>query len=123
LQCNRGRAPNALATFLLLIAVGILVTRKLAQYDGGKRVPATVSAIAEPLGRINIEVRAKFQGYKTLATHKAKHIPFLQACVRAVGQKYPSRIIQEVLQAESESLETELVKGTILHIQVGSGSY
>jgi hypothetical protein len=41
--------PNVLATFLLLIAVGILVTRKLAQYDGGKRVPATVSAIADAI--------------------------------------------------------------------------
>jgi hypothetical protein len=48
LQCNRG-APNALATCFLLIAVAILVARKLAQYDGGKRVPATVSAIADSI--------------------------------------------------------------------------
>jgi len=36
-QCNRGpcTAPNALAACFLLIAVAILVARKLAQYDGG----------------------------------------------------------------------------------------
>jgi len=38
---------NALAIRFLLIAVAILVARKLARYDGGKRVPATVSAIAD----------------------------------------------------------------------------
>lgn len=32
---------------VLLIAASILAARKLAQYDGGKRVPATVSAIAD----------------------------------------------------------------------------
>jgi hypothetical protein len=32
---------------VLLIAAAILAARKLAQYDGGKRVPATVSAIAD----------------------------------------------------------------------------
>ena len=31
---------------VLLIAASILAARKLAQYDGGKRVPATMSAIA-----------------------------------------------------------------------------
>ncbi len=31
---------------VLLIAASILAARKLAQFDGGKRVPATVSAIA-----------------------------------------------------------------------------
>lgn len=31
----------------LLIAASILAARKLAQYDGGKRVPATVAAIAD----------------------------------------------------------------------------
>jgi len=31
----------------LLIAASILAARKLAQYDGGKRVPATMSAIAD----------------------------------------------------------------------------
>ena len=36
LQRNRGRAPNAPAICFLLIAVAILVARKLAQYDGGK---------------------------------------------------------------------------------------
>jgi hypothetical protein len=49
LQCNRGRAPNALATCFLLIAASILAARKLAQYDGGKRVPATMSAIANAI--------------------------------------------------------------------------
>jgi hypothetical protein len=42
---------NALATRFLLIAVAILVSRKLARYDGGKRVPATVSAIADAVPR------------------------------------------------------------------------
>jgi len=32
---------------VLLIAASILAARKLAQYDGGKRVPATVSAISD----------------------------------------------------------------------------
>ena len=32
---------------VLLIAAAILAARKLAPYDGGKRVPATVSAIAD----------------------------------------------------------------------------
>jgi len=32
---------------VLLIASSILAARKLAQFDGGKRVPATVSAIAD----------------------------------------------------------------------------
>jgi hypothetical protein len=32
---------------VLLIAASILASRKLAQYDGGKRVPATVAAIAD----------------------------------------------------------------------------
>jgi hypothetical protein len=32
---------------VLLIAATILAARKLAQFDGGKRVPATVSAIAD----------------------------------------------------------------------------
>jgi hypothetical protein len=30
-----------------LMAASILAARKLAQYDGGKRVPATVAAIAD----------------------------------------------------------------------------
>jgi hypothetical protein len=46
LQCNRGCAPNALATCFLLIAAGILGTPE-AQFEGGTRVPATVSAIAD----------------------------------------------------------------------------
>jgi hypothetical protein len=32
---------------VLLIAPSILAARKLAQFDGGKRVPATMSAIAD----------------------------------------------------------------------------
>jgi hypothetical protein len=32
---------------VLLIAASILAARKLAQYEGGRRVPATVSAIAD----------------------------------------------------------------------------
>jgi hypothetical protein len=32
---------------VLLIAASILAARKLAQYDGGKRVPDTVSAIVD----------------------------------------------------------------------------
>ena len=34
---------------VLLIAASILAARKLAHYDGGKRVPATVSAIADAI--------------------------------------------------------------------------
>jgi hypothetical protein len=32
---------------VLLIAASILAARKLAQFDGGKRVPATICAIAD----------------------------------------------------------------------------
>jgi len=32
---------------VILIAASILAARKLAQYEGGTRVPATVSAIAD----------------------------------------------------------------------------
>jgi hypothetical protein len=34
---------------VLLIAASILAARKLSQYDGGKRVPATLSAIADAI--------------------------------------------------------------------------
>ena len=34
---------------VLLIAASILASRKLAQYDSGARVPATVSAIADAI--------------------------------------------------------------------------
>jgi hypothetical protein len=34
---------------VLLIAASILAARELVQYDGGKRVPATVSAIADAI--------------------------------------------------------------------------
>jgi hypothetical protein len=42
---------------VLLIAASILAARKLAQYDSGARVPATVSAIADAirLGRGDFE--------------------------------------------------------------------
>jgi hypothetical protein len=32
---------------VLAIVAGILAARKLAQFEGGKRVPATISAIAD----------------------------------------------------------------------------
>jgi hypothetical protein len=32
---------------VILIAAAILAARKLANYDGGKRVPATVAAISD----------------------------------------------------------------------------
>ena len=32
---------------VILIAASILAARKLAQFDGGKRVPATITAIAD----------------------------------------------------------------------------
>jgi hypothetical protein len=34
---------------VLLIAASILAARKLAQYDSGVRIPATVSAIADSI--------------------------------------------------------------------------
>jgi hypothetical protein len=34
---------------VLLIAASILAARKLSQYEGGKKVPATVSAIADAI--------------------------------------------------------------------------
>jgi hypothetical protein len=34
---------------VLLIAASILAARKLVQYDGGKRVPATMSAISDAI--------------------------------------------------------------------------
>jgi len=34
---------------VLLIAASILAARKLAQYDGGARVPATISAIVDAI--------------------------------------------------------------------------
>jgi len=43
LQVDEGRKR------VLLIAASILAARKLAQYDGGARVPATISAIADAI--------------------------------------------------------------------------
>jgi hypothetical protein len=34
---------------VLLIAAAILAARRLAQYEGGKRVPATVSAMSDAI--------------------------------------------------------------------------
>lgn len=34
---------------MLLIAASILAARKLAQYEGGRRVPATITAISDAL--------------------------------------------------------------------------
>jgi hypothetical protein len=34
---------------VLLIAASILAARKLSQYDDGKRVPATISAISDAI--------------------------------------------------------------------------
>jgi hypothetical protein len=34
---------------VLLIAASILAARKLSQYDGGRRIPATISAIADAI--------------------------------------------------------------------------
>jgi hypothetical protein len=34
---------------VLLIAAAILAARKLAQYDGGKKVPATICAISDAI--------------------------------------------------------------------------
>ncbi len=34
---------------VILIAASILAARKLAQYDGGKRVPATLAAISDAI--------------------------------------------------------------------------
>ena len=41
LGVDEGRKP------VLLIAASILAARKLAQFDGGKRVPATITVYAE----------------------------------------------------------------------------
>ena len=45
LDCGRGRGRGQETR--LLIAASILSARKLAQYDSGARVPATVAAIAD----------------------------------------------------------------------------
>jgi hypothetical protein len=49
----------------LLIAASILAARKLAQFDGGRRVPATISAIAD-------------------AVRKAEEI------MKTIGERFPS---------------------------------
>jgi hypothetical protein len=40
---------HALGTCFLLIVAAILAARKLAQYGGGTRVPATVGAISDSI--------------------------------------------------------------------------
>jgi hypothetical protein len=50
-------------------------------------------ATGKQLGRVNLEVMDGDH-----PQYEAKHIPFIQVCVRAVSAKYPSRIIQEVLE-------------------------
>lgn len=45
IDCFGERRPQA----LLLIAASILAARKLAQYDGGKKGPATVAAISDAI--------------------------------------------------------------------------
>lgn len=70
------------------------VTRSLVK----ALVPICEDATGKQLGRINVSGWTLFQGRKTLATHRWKRIPFLAACMRAVGIGYPSRIIQEVLE-------------------------
>lgn len=54
---------------VLLIAASILAARKLAQYDSGARVPATVAAIADSIRwaeRIMEEIDRR---------HPTKHMP------------------------------------------------
>ena len=43
---------------VLLIAASILAARKLAQYDGGTRVPATIMAIGDVVRRAEQIMRA-----------------------------------------------------------------
>jgi hypothetical protein len=43
---------------VLLIAASILAARKLAQFDGGKRVPATIAAISDAVRWAEEIVRA-----------------------------------------------------------------
>lgn len=55
------------ATPVLLIAASIFRARKLAQYDGGKRVPATVAAISQrgPLGGGDNAIDERWPGENT----------------------------------------------------------
>jgi hypothetical protein len=43
--------PDESRKRLILIAASILAARKLANYDGGKRVPATMCAISDAISR------------------------------------------------------------------------
>ncbi len=50
---------------VLLIAASILAARKLSQYDSGKRVPATVAAIADAVRwaeEIMLEIDRRWPG-------------------------------------------------------------
>jgi hypothetical protein len=54
---------------VLLIAASILAARKLAQWDGGKRVPDTVAAIADAVRwaeEIMREIDSRWPVEKTL---------------------------------------------------------
>jgi hypothetical protein len=64
LQCNRGRAPNALATRFLLIAASILAARKLAHWDRRPSPKGEHSDTASEFGRRNenpVRVRHQHQ--------------------------------------------------------------
>jgi hypothetical protein len=50
---------NVLTNRRRRIAASILAARKLAAYDGGKRVPATMSAIADAVRSAEETMRAK----------------------------------------------------------------
>jgi hypothetical protein len=43
---------------VLLIAASILAARKLAQFEGGKKVPATISAVADAVRWVQEIMRA-----------------------------------------------------------------
>lgn len=53
---------------MLLIAASILAARKLAQVDGGKRVPATVAAIAKRYARRKGSVEHELASYDAVRT-------------------------------------------------------
>jgi hypothetical protein len=58
---------------VLLIAASILAARKLAQYDGGKRVPATVAAISDTVRWAEEIMRAIDE--RSLSDYEAADIP------------------------------------------------
>ena len=50
---------------VILIAASILAARKLAQFDGGKRVPATISAIADAVRWAEEILKGVYDSYRT----------------------------------------------------------